>query len=266
MKKTKKFWNFKAKEDENRGELTLYGEISDVSWWGDEITPKAFKDDLDALGDIDVIDIYINSSGGDVFAGDSIYNILKRHNARKIVHIDGLAASIASIIAMVGDEIIMAENALMMIHEAWTYARGNKRDLAKMIDALVRIDDTLSGVYAARTGKNADEIADMMQNETWFTAAEAMEQGFADKVEANKKIAASASGSTIIMNGVAFDMSRFEHAPEIAPCNGADTQPVEEIAPENTGRESTEALNRQREMFNNTREKIMKTYEKENTK
>ena len=112
-----KFWDFKAKE--NKAELMLYGEISDTSWWGDEVTPKAFKSELDALGDVEQIDIYINSGGGDVFAGEAIYNMLRRHNAKKVVHVDGLAASIASIIAMVGDEIVMPENAMLMIHEAW---------------------------------------------------------------------------------------------------------------------------------------------------
>ena len=76
--KAKKFWNFKAMDDKT-GELTLYGEISDVTWWGDEITPKQFKEDLDALGDIDTLNVYINSPGGDVFAGQTIYSMLKRH-------------------------------------------------------------------------------------------------------------------------------------------------------------------------------------------
>lgn len=182
-----KFWNLKAKKDDNRAELTLYGEISDTTWWGDEITPKDFKADLDALGDVEQIDIYINSPGGDVFAGESIYNMLNRHKARKIVHIDGIAASIASIVAMVGDEIIMPENAMMMIHEAWTFIGGNKRELRDMAENLERIDDSLTGVYVARTGKNAADIAAMMQAETWMTAKEAVEMGFADRVEENKK-------------------------------------------------------------------------------
>ena len=259
-----KFWNFKAKKDDNRAELTLYGEISDTTWWGDEITPKDFKADLDALGDVEQIDIYINSPGGDVFAGESIYNMLNRHKARKIVHIDGIAASIASIVAMVGDEIIMPENAMLMIHESWTLIGGNKHELRDMAENLERIDDSLTGVYVARTGKNAADIAAMMQAETWMTAKEAVEMGFADKVEENKKIAASMKGKVLMMNGISFDLARYSHAPEIAPCNGADKQPVEEIPPEDTGKEN--ALKAQREMFNNTRDKIMKTYEKENAK
>ena len=93
-----KFWNFKAAG--GKGELYLYGEISDSSWFGDEVTPAQFQKDLAALGDIDNLDIFINSPGGDVFAGITIYNMLKRHKAAKTVHVDGLAASSASIVAM----------------------------------------------------------------------------------------------------------------------------------------------------------------------
>lgn len=255
-----KFWNFKAKE--NNAELMLYGEISDTSWWGDEVTPKAFKAELDALGDIEQIDIYINSGGGDVFAGEAIYNMLRRHNARKIVHIDGLAASIASIIAMAGDEIVMPENAMLMIHEAWTITGGNKRDLRGMADTLERLDGALCGIYVARTGKAEDEIMQMMESETWMTAHEAVDAGFADTLESNKKIAASVEGKMLTMNGQRFNMSRYANAPEITPCNGAIQQPIEEIDSENTETKPNNALKMQRESFAKTREKIIKTYEK----
>lgn len=261
----RKFWNFKAK-DENRAELTLYGEISEVTWWGDEVTPKDFKRDLDKLGNVEEIAIYINSPGGDVFAGETIYNMLNRHPARKTVHIDGLAASIASIIAMVGDEIIMPENAMLMIHEAWTITSGNKNEIRSMADTLERIDENLIGIYTARTGKTHDEIEAMMKAETWITAAEAVEMGFADRVEENKKIAASVNGKMLIMGGVTVDMTRYAHAPEIRPCNGAKQQPVEEIQPKETGAITNDALTEQREMFNRVREKIITTYEKENAK
>ena len=92
----KKFWQFRNVTPQ-KGELTLYGEISDTSWWGDEVTPADFQRDLKALGDIEELNLYVNSPGGDVFAGFTIYNQLKRHSARKIVHVDGLAASAASV-------------------------------------------------------------------------------------------------------------------------------------------------------------------------
>ena len=257
-----KFWNFK--KGENNAELYLYGDISESTWFGDEVTPKDFKADLDELGDVAQLDIYINSGGGDVFAGESIYNMISRHKAHKTVHIDGLAASIASIIAMAGDEIVMPENAMIMIHEAWTFAGGNKHELRNMADTLERIDASLCGIYVSRTGRDSDEIARMMEAETWMTAKEAAELGFADRVLDNKKIAASITGKQLVMNGQQFDMARYAHAPEITPCNGAETQPVEDIQPGIPGESTNIALNEQREKFNATREKIINIYEKEN--
>lgn len=184
-----KFWNFKNKD--GAGELTLYGEIASSTWWGDELTPKQFKDDLDSLGDIKNLNIYINSGGGDVFAGQAIHSMLKRHPANKTVYIDGLAASIASVIAMAGDKIIMPKNAMMMIHNAWTFAAGNKDDLRKMADDMEKIDASIVSTYAEKTGKSDKEITALMDAETWFTADEAVKEGFADELEAEKKIAAS---------------------------------------------------------------------------
>ena len=129
----KKFWNFKN-VSESAGELLIYGPIASESWWGDEVTPKQFKEDLDKLGAIEELNIYINSGGGDVFAGQAIHSILKRHSAKKTVYVDGLAASIASVVAMAGDTIVMPKNAMMMIHKAWTMAVGNANDFRKLAD------------------------------------------------------------------------------------------------------------------------------------
>ena len=125
-----------------------------------EITPAQFQKELAALGDISTLDVYINSPGGDIFAGFSLYNILNRHPAtKKNVHIDGLAASAASVVAMAGDTIKMPENATLMIHNAWTYTGGGAEDLRRTADELDRINDQIAGIYAARTGKEKDEIS-----------------------------------------------------------------------------------------------------------
>jgi ATP-dependent protease ClpP protease subunit len=145
-KKNKRFWNFKSL-DEKTGELTLYGEISNETWWGDEVTPKEFKSDLDNLGEIDTLNIYINSPGGDVFAGQTIYSILKRHKAHKNVYIDGLAASIASVIAMAGNTIFMPKNAMMMIHNPWTVGMGNADEFRKLAEDLDKIRESLIAAY-----------------------------------------------------------------------------------------------------------------------
>ena len=134
MPSKNKFWQFKANTEDGPAELLLYGDISSSSWWGDEVTPKEFKKDLDDLGNVDEINVFINSDGGDVFAGQTIYSMLKRHKAKITVYVDGLAASIASVIAMAGDIIKMPKNSMMMIHNPWTWGAGYAADFRKLVD------------------------------------------------------------------------------------------------------------------------------------
>jgi len=188
--KKKKFWNLKAL-DEKTGELTLYGEISNETWWGDEVTPKEFKADLDKLGDIDTLNIYINSPGGDVFAGQAIHSMLKRHKTHKNVYIDGLAASIASVIAMAGDTIFMPKNAMMMIHNPWTIGMGNSTEFRKLAEDLDKIRESLIAAYENHSTLTRDEIISIMDAETWLTASECEEYGFCDVVQEEKQMAAS---------------------------------------------------------------------------
>lgn len=188
--KIKKFWKLKAL-DEKTGELTLYGEISNETWWGDEVTPKEFKSALDDLGDIDTLNIYINSPGGDVFAGQAIYSMLKRHKAHKNVYIDGLAASIASVIAMSGDTIFMPKNAMMMLHNPWTIGIGNSAEFRKLAEDLDIIRESLIAAYEGHSALTRDEIISIMDAETWLTATECEEYGFCDVVQEEKQLAAS---------------------------------------------------------------------------
>ncbi len=189
MGKNKKFWSFKAK-DNKTGELTLYGEISSSTWWGDEVTPKQFKEDLDALGDIETLNVYINSPGGDVFAGQTIYSMLKRHKAQVNVYVDGVAASIASLIAMAGDKIIMPANAMMMIHSPWTIAMGNAQDFRKLADDMDKIRDSMIVAYQGKSGLEDEEITNIMDAETWLCAEDCLKYGFADEIEEAKQVAA----------------------------------------------------------------------------
>lgn len=185
----KKFWNFRN-STEKSAELLLYGVISDTSWWDDEVTPKQFAEDLKALGDIDELTVRINSPGGDVFAGQTIYSLIKAHKAKVTVCVDGLAASIASVIAMSGDTVIMPKNAMLMIHNPWAWAYGNANDFRKMADDLDKIRESLIAVYQDKTGMEREKIIEMLDAETWLTAAEAKEYGFADNVD-EKRVAAS---------------------------------------------------------------------------
>lgn len=218
--KGKKFWNFKAKD--KGAELHLYGPISSTTWWGDEVTPAQFKADLDALGDVSEISVFINSDGGDVFAGQAINSMLKRHSATVTVYVDGLAASIASVIAMAGDKVIMPSNAMMMIHNPWSFAIGNSEDMRKMADDLDKIAESIVAAYREKTGLSDEEIKAIMDKETWLTAEEAVEKGFADEIEESKKIAASLDGDFFIFNGLKMDLSRFDNPPKIASIPAKD--------------------------------------------
>lgn len=189
MPKGKKFWDVKAKDDKT-AELTLYGEISDVSWWGDEITPKQFKEELDALGDIDTLNVYINSPGGDVFAGQTILSILKRHKAKVNVYVDGLAASIASVIVMAGDTVTMPRNSMMMIHNPWTYTVGNAQELREAADRLDKVADSMIEAYLGKASIERDKLIQLLEAETWLSADECKEYGFCDVIEESKQIAA----------------------------------------------------------------------------
>jgi len=215
IKKRHKFWQFKAKE-EKTGDLLLYGIIESQTWWGDEITPKQFKKDLDALGEIDSLNVYINSDGGDVFAAQAIYSMLKRHKAKVVVFIDGLAASAASVIAMAGDVIYMPQNAMMMIHNPWTIALGNAEDFRKLADDLDKIRNAIISVYETKTGLEKDKIIEFLDSETWFTAEEAVELGFADELEQEKKIAAQLKWGTLVINGIKMDLSKYSTQPELS--------------------------------------------------
>lgn len=185
------------------GEVYIYGDIGE-DWYGEGNTAKGFADELKALGAIKTLDVYINSPGGSVFEGVAIYNVLRRHRARKTVHIDALAASIASVIAMAGDTIKIARNGLVMIHNPWGLAMGEAADFRKMADSLDKIAGSIVDTYELRTGQAADKLAEMMDAETWMNADEALALGFADEVTEAMDVAAFAG----------FDVSKFRRPPE----------------------------------------------------
>jgi ATP-dependent Clp protease, protease subunit len=239
--KTKKFWQFKAKGN-STGELMLYGDIAGSTWWGDEVTPKDFKSDLDNLGDIQTLNIYINSDGGDVFAGQAIYSMLKRHSATKIVYIDGLAASIASLIAMAGDKIIMPANAMMMIHRAWTVAMGNANDFRKMAEDMDKIDESIVNVYESKTGMKQEDIITLLDAETWFTAKDALDNGFCDEIEDEKQVVASLSGDFLILNGVNMNLKKYKNAPKLAFISNKVDEAAHENVSDRDVHENKEAL------------------------
>lgn len=178
----RKFWNWVKNEGELGVERTLFlsGEISDETWYGDEVTPKLFKDELNSEdGDITV---WINSPGGDVFAAAQIYNMLRDYKGRVTVKIDGLAASAASVIAVAGDTVLMSPVAMMMIHNPATLAIGNAKDMEKAIGMLNEVKESILNAYEDKTGLKRSKLSKMMDDETWFNAKKAVELGFADKI------------------------------------------------------------------------------------
>lgn len=165
----------------DRAEVRIDGTIGGGWFDEDSVTAKSFAKELKAAGKVKSLDIYINSPGGSVFDGSAIYSQLKRHTAKKTVYIEGLAASIASMIAMAGDEIVMPDNALMMIHRASGGVWGNADDMRKTAEILEKIESSIITAYQAKTGRDPEELAEMMADETWLTAQEAVALGFADR-------------------------------------------------------------------------------------
>lgn len=173
----------------NKGEILLYGPIG-RDFWGEGISAKDFADQLSALGELSEINVRINSPGGSAFDGLAIYNTLNRHAADVVVDIDGLAASAASVVAMGGDTIRMAENALMMIHNAAGFSMGTASEMEKTAKILRTLDTQLATTYSQRSGTGIEEIARLMEAETFFTAQEAKDKGLATDITEAKKIAA----------------------------------------------------------------------------
>lgn len=190
----------RAEEGSDEAEILIYDQIG-ASWFGDGVTAKQFVKDLAKI-DAALLTVRINSGGGDVFDGLAIFNALRRHDAAVVTEIDGLAASIASIIALAGEEVQMADNAFFMIHDPSGMEWGTAEDMRKMADLLDKVGGSLVNVYAEKTGKSADELLDWMHAETWFDADEAKAAGFVDTLVRGKKIEARA------------DLSAFRNTPK----------------------------------------------------
>lgn len=162
------------------GELRMYAPFGRAF---DGITPDILQAALDELGPVRQLDIYIDSDGGSVSDGIGIHNILKRHSAKKRVIVDGLAASIATYVAMAGDEIVMTSNSQFMIHKAWGVHAGDDEDFIAIATALKNATEIIRDAYSAKTGMPANKIYDLMKAETWMKADKALQLGFVDSIE-----------------------------------------------------------------------------------
>ncbi len=189
---TKKWYDIQNKAD-NSADVYIFDEIGTYG-----ITAQEFINDIKDLKDTP-INLRINSLGGDVFDGMAMYNVIKRREAKTTVYIEGIAASIATIIALGADEVVMAENSLFMIHNAWGGSMGEAKDMRKTADTLDKITGELTDIYIKKTGLPYDSLAEMMDEETWLNANEAFSYGFIDTISDSIKVAAK------------YDVSKFKN-------------------------------------------------------
>lgn len=185
-------------ETETSADLYFYGDIVS-SWWGawdnTDQYPEAIRDFLNTVKGKE-LNIYINSAGGNVFAGIAIYNMLKRHACHKTVHVDGVAASISSVIAFAGDEIIVPSNAFLMIHKPWSHVAGNANDLRKLADDLDVLETGIIKVYEENLAEGVaiEDIITLVNEETWLNGEEAAKY-FGITLAEENQVAASMSDS-----------------------------------------------------------------------
>jgi len=219
----RKFWNW-VRDPDNERTLYLNGPIAEETWWGDEVTPQMFKDELlSGSGDITV---WINSPGGDVFAAAQIYNMLMEYNGQVTVKIDGIAASAASVIAMAGGEVRMSPVSMMMIHNPATIAIGDSVEMVRAKELLDEVKESIINAYELKTELPRLKLARLMDAETWMNAHKAVELGFADGILYAKE-EESLSGNPVealIFSRMAVTNSLLSKFPKAA-ASAAETEP-----------------------------------------
>ena len=212
MPKQLKFWNVMKNDEEKSAELILYGSIGSDEYW-DDISDKAFKQDIENLGDVENITLHINSPGGSVFSAVAIANTLKNHKAKITANIDGLAASAATIITSACDTVRMPKNALFMVHNPITFAYGNNQDMQKTLEMLNKVKNSIIETYLNKAKTDKETLSKLMDNETWMSAEEAKEYGFIDEI-LDENVEKEVIENKLIINNMAFDISRFKNFKE----------------------------------------------------
>ena len=212
---SKKFWQFRNQAD-GSGELLLYGSIAgEKSWYSDDVTPKQFAEDLAALGTVSNITVRINSGGGDVFAAQTIGNLLEQHPATVTARIDGVCASAATVVTSHCNKVIAANDSTYMVHPVSMYCGyANETDLQKYLEALATIKENIISLYAKKTGRTKDEVTAWMDAESWWTGPQAKENGFVDELTDEEDGATYENrGGVLFVNSVSMG-AKFDKAPE----------------------------------------------------
>ena len=194
-----KFYSLEKASD-TEANLYIYGDIVNYRWDDEDVNANSLKNELEALGDLSCINVHINSYGGDTFQGLAIYNILKHHSAKVNIYVDGIAASSASIIAMAGDKVYMPRTALMMIHNCWTCVIGNADELRKTAEDMDKIAEAYKSAYMAKVNITKEKLEELLTNETYLTADECIEMGFADEIIEDEKMAVNSFANKSILN------------------------------------------------------------------
>ena len=191
----RKYYSMEAGERE--ASISIYGEITSWPWLESDVSSYNLSKAIEGL-DVDTIHVYMNSPGGEVAEGIAIYNALKRHRAKVVTYADGFVCSIAATIFAAGDERVMYDTSLLMIHNAWSRAAGNAEELRKLADDLETINETSKTALLSIVNIGEDELQKMLDNETWIPAAEALEKGFATRIgtlEPSEKVSANANAA-----------------------------------------------------------------------
>ena len=219
----RKFWNWIRNEGETRI-LLLDGEISDETWWGDEVTPQMFRSELNAAeGDID---LWINSPGGDCYAAAQIYNMLMEYKGNVNVKIDGIAASAASVVAMAGSTVEISPLGMLMIHNPMTISIGDTHEMERTITFLAEIKESIINAYELKTGLSHAKISRLMDAETWMNAKKAVELGFADSVlYENREHLTSAAADGLIFSRAAVTNSLLSKFGQGTQNTNVDAEP-----------------------------------------
>ncbi|WP_304182060.1 head maturation protease, ClpP-related [Leptotrichia trevisanii] len=204
--RNKTIWNL-VKNDDKSAELMLYGDIGE-SFWGDTVSAKEVTEYLADL-DVENIDVYINSNGGVVDTAIAINNALRRHKAKVTVNIDGIAASAATLITCAGDTVRMPKNALFMIHNPSTIAMGDSEEMRKQADVLEKYKNSITETYLQKVNIDKEKLSELMDNESWLSAEEALEYGFIDEIIENADI--QVMENKVISNNMVFNMAEFKN-------------------------------------------------------
>ena len=224
--------------------LNIHGAIVDQDFWGSVVTtPQSVIEQIREAGPGDQIDVHINSPGGSVFAGQAIHNILRQSPANVTVYVDGLAASIASVVAMSGNKIVMFPGSVLMFHNPVQLLFGGyfADELQEIVGYLGKIRDSIVATYQSRCKtKTRDEIIEIMDKTTWLTAAEAVEAGFADEVLDTKAVVAQMNGKTLNIAGMNFDLSAFATMPTFINAASKNSLPAGSKTPPVTTKTSNE--------------------------